>query len=249
MWVILAIVLVYVISCIRIVNEYERAVIFRLGRVLKEPKGPGIFFILRPIDKMVKTSLRTVTLDVPPQDIITNDNVSVKVNAVIYYRVLNPIKAVTEIEDYNFATSQISQTTLRSVVGQVTLDDLLSQRDKLNSSLQEIIDNHTDPWGIKVSVVEIKYVDLPQEMQRAMARQAEAERERRAKVIAAEGESQAAENLKKAATTIANHPIALQMRYLQTLVEMSSEKSSTIVFPIPLELLKAFSGMANKQDK
>jgi regulator of protease activity HflC (stomatin/prohibitin superfamily) len=198
---------------------------------------------------MVKTSLRTVTLDVPPQDIITNDNVSVKVNAVIYYRVLNPIKAVTEIEDYNFATSQISQTTLRSVVGQVTLDDLLSQRDKLNSSLQEIIDNHTDPWGIKVSVVEIKYVDLPQEMQRAMARQAEAERERRAKVIAAEGESQAAENLKKAATTIANHPIALQMRYLQTLVEMSSEKSSTIVFPIPLELLKAFSGMANKQDK
>jgi regulator of protease activity HflC (stomatin/prohibitin superfamily) len=249
MWVILAIVLVYVISCIRIVNEYERAVIFRLGRVLKEPKGPGIFFILRPIDKMVKTSLRTVTLDVPPQDIITNDNVSVKVNAVIYYRVLNPIKAVTEIEDYNFATSQISQTTLRSVVGQVTLDSLLSQRDKLNSSLQEIIDKHTDPWGIKVSVVEIKYVDLPQEMQRAMARQAEAERERRAKVIAAKGEFQAAENLKKAATTIADHPIALQMRYLQTLVEMSSERSSTIVFPIPLELLKAFSGMANKQDK
>jgi regulator of protease activity HflC (stomatin/prohibitin superfamily) len=198
---------------------------------------------------MVKTSLRTVTLDVPPQDIITNDNVSVKVNAVIYYRVLNPIKAVTEIEDYNFATSQISQTTLRSVVGQVTLDSLLSQRDKLNSSLQEIIDKHTDPWGIKVSVVEIKYVDLPQEMQRAMARQAEAERERRAKVIAAKGEFQAAENLKKAATTIADHPIALQMRYLQTLVEMSSERSSTIVFPIPLELLKAFSGMANKQDK
>jgi regulator of protease activity HflC (stomatin/prohibitin superfamily) len=245
----LAVVLVYVISCIKIVNEYERAVIFRLGRVLKEPKGPGIFFILRPIDKMVKTSLRTVTLDVPPQDIITNDNVSVKVNAVIYYRVLNPIKAVTEIEDYNFATSQISQTTLRSVVGQVTLDSLLSQRDKLNSSLQEIIDKHTDPWGIKVSVVEIKYVDLPQEMQRAMARQAEAERERRAKVIAAKGEFQAAENLKKAATTIADHPIALQMRYLQTLVEMSSERSSTIVFPIPLELLKAFSGMANKQDK
>lgn len=249
MWIMLAVVLVYVISCIKIVNEYERAVIFRLGRVLKEPKGPGIFFILRPIDKMVKTSLRTVTLDVPPQDIITNDNVSVKVNAVIYYRVLNPIKAVTEIEDYNFATSQISQTTLRSVVGQVTLDSLLSQRDKLNSSLQEIIDKHTDPWGIKVSVVEIKYVDLPQEMQRAMARQAEAERERRAKVIAAKGEFQAAENLKKAATTIADHPIALQMRYLQTLVEMSSERSSTIVFPIPLELLKAFSGMANKQDK
>jgi len=247
MWPIVVVVLVYLVSCIRIVKEYERAVIFRLGRVLKQPKGPGIFFILRPIDNMVKTTLRTVTLDVPPQDIITNDNVSVKVNAVIYYRVVDPIKAVTEIEDYNFATSQISQTTLRSVVGQVTLDDLLSQRDKLNSSLQEIIDNHTDPWGIKVSVVEIKYVDLPQEMQRAMARQAEAERERRAKVIAAEGEFQAAENLKKAATTIADHPIALQMRYLQTAVEMSSDRSSTVVFPIPLELLKAFSGMANKQ--
>ncbi len=247
MWPILIVALIYLISCITIVKEYERAVIFRLGRVLKEPKGPGIFFILKPIDKMVKTSLRTITLDVPPQDIITNDNVSVKVNAVIYYRVIEPIKAVTEIEDYCFATSQISQTTLRSVVGQVTLDDLLSQRDKLNSSLQEIIDKHTDPWGIKVSVVEIKYVDLPQEMQRAMARQAEAERERRAKVIAAEGEFQAAENLKKAATTIADHPIALQMRYLQTLVEVSSDKSSTIVFPIPLELLKAFSGMGPKK--
>lgn len=248
MWVFLAILAFYIISCVTIIKEYERAVIFRLGRVLKEPKGPGIFFILKPIDKMVKTSLRTITLDVPPQDIITNDNVSVKVNAVVYYRILEPIKAVTEIEDYCFATSQIAQTTLRSVVGQVTLDDLLSQRDKLNSSLQEIIDKQTDPWGVKVSVVEIKYVDLPQEMQRAMARQAEAERERRAKVIAAEGEYQAAENLKKAATTIADHPIALQMRYLQTLVEMASGKqSSTIVFPIPLELLRAFSKMSGKE--
>lgn len=248
MYLALIILAAYVISCISIVKEYERAVIFRLGRVLKTPKGPGIFFILKPVDKMVKASLRTITLDVPPQDIITNDNVSVKVNAVIYYRIIDPIKAVTEIEDYCFATSQISQTTLRSVVGQVTLDDLLSQRDKLNASLQEIIDKHTDPWGIKVSVVEIKYVDLPQEMQRAMARQAEAERERRAKVIAAEGESQAAENLKKAATTIADHPIALQMRYLQTLADMSSDnRSSTVVFPLPIEILKAFSEMGKKE--
>ncbi len=245
----LIILALYLLSCITIIKEYERAVIFRLGRVLKKPKGPGIFFILKPIDKMVKTNLRTITLDVPPQDIITNDNVSVKVNAVIYYRIVDPIKAVTEIDDYCFATSQISQTTLRSVVGQVTLDDLLSQRDKLNNSLQEIIDKHTDPWGIKVSVVEIKYVDLPQEMQRAMARQAEAERERRAKIIAAEGEFQAAENLKKAATTIADHPIALQMRYLQTLLEMSSDKkASTIVFPLPIELLKAFSAMGRKEE-
>lgn len=243
---IVVIVGIYIISCIRIVNEYERAVIFRLGRVLPKPKGPGIFLILRPIDKMFKTSLRTITLDVPPQDIITNDNVSVKVNAVIYYRVIEPIKAITEIEDFDFATSQISQTTLRSVVGQVTLDDLLSQRDKLNASLQEIIDKHTDPWGIKVSVVEIKYVDLPETMQKAMARQAEAERERRAKIIGAEGEFQAAENLKKAANTIADHPMALQMRYLQTLVEMSSDKSSTVVFPLPLELLKAFGNMGGK---
>ena len=230
----------YIISCIKIVKEYERVVIFRLGRVLSEPKGPGVFFILWPIDKMVKVSLRTVTLDVPPQDIITKDNVSVKVNAVVYYRVLEPIKAITEIEDYNFATSQISQTTLRSVVGQVELDDLLSNRDKLNSSLQEIIDKHTDPWGIKVSMVEIKFVDLPEEMRRAMARQAEAERERRAKVIAAEGEAQAAGKLKEAAIVIADHPMALQMRYLQTLVELSSDKSSTIIVPMPIDLFKVF---------
>ena len=231
----------YIISCIKIVKEYERAVIFRLGRVLKEPKGPGIFFILWPIDKMEKVSLRTVTLDVPPQDIITKDNVSVKVNAVVYYRVMDPIKSIIEVEDYDFATSQISQTTLRSVVGQADLDELLSNREKINAALQEIIDKQTDPWGVKVSVVEVKHVDLPQEMQRAMARQAEAERERRAKIIAAEPEFQAADKLKQAAEMIEKHPVALQMRYLQTLIEMSSERTSTVVFPIPLDMLKAFS--------
>ena len=238
---ILILAIFYIISCIKIVKEYERAVIFRLGRVLKTPKGPGIFFVLWPIDKMVKASLRTVTLDVPPQDIITKDNVSVKVNAVVYYRIMDPIKAVIEVEDYDFATSQISQTTLRSVVGQAELDELLSNREKINLSLQEIIDKQTDPWGVKVSVVEIKHVDLPTEMQRAMARQAEAERERRAKIIAAEGEFQAADKLRQAAEMIKDHPIALQMRYLQTLVEMSSERSSTIVFPLPLEFLKVFA--------
>jgi len=210
--------------------------------VLPQPKGPGIAFIFVPFDRSERVDLRTITLDVPPQDIITRDNVSVKVNAVVYYRVMDPIKAIIEIEDYNFATSQISQTTLRSVVGQVPLDDLLSNREKLNSSLQEIIDKQTDPWGIKVSVVEIKHVDLPQEMQRAMARQAEAERERRAKVISAEGEYQAAEKLKLAAQTIADHPMALQMRYLQTLADMSAERSSIVVLPLPMEILRAFTG-------
>jgi len=232
--------ILYILSCIKIVNEYERAVIFRLGRVLKKPKGPGIFFVLYPIDKMVKLSLRTVTLDVPPQDIITKDNVSVKVNAVVYYRVMDPIKAVVEVEDYDFATSQISQTTLRSVIGQVELDELLSNREKINTALQEIIDKQTDPWGVKVSVVEIKHVDLPEEMRRAMARQAEAERERRAKVIAAEGEYQAANRLKEAAEMLKDHPMALQMRYLQTLVEVSSERSSILVVPVPIDLFKIF---------
>lgn len=231
----------YIISCIKIIKEYERAIIFRLGRVLKDPKGPGIFFVVQPIDKMERVSLRTITLDVPPQDIITKDNVSVKVNAVIYYRIMDPIKAIIEVEDYDFATSQISQTTLRSVVGQAELDELLSSRDKINAALQEIIDKQTDPWGIKVAVVEIKHVDLPEEMRRAMARQAEAERERRAKVIAAEGEFQAADKLKQAAQTIEEHPMALQMRYLQTLIEMSSERSSTIVFPFPIDLVKIFT--------
>lgn len=238
--IILPITIFYIISCIKIVKEYERVVIFRLGRVLSAPKGPGVFFILRPIDEMKKLDLRTVTLDVPPQDIITKDNVSVKLNAVIYYRVMDPIKAINEVEDYEFATSQIAQTTLRSVVGQVELDELLSNRDKINSSLQEIIDKQTDPWGIKVSIVEIKHLDLPEEMRRAMARQAEAERERRSKVIAAQGEAQAANKLKEAALIIGDHPMALQMRYLQTLVEVSSEKSSIIVFPIPIDLFKVF---------
>jgi len=240
LFIVIVIFIFYLANCIKIIQEYERAVIFRLGRVISEPKGPGIFFILWPIDRIVKLDLRTITLDVPPQDIITKDNVSVKVNAVVYYRVMDPIKAVIEIENYGFGTSQISQTTLRSVIGQVELDDLLSNREKLNSALQEIIDKHTDPWGIKVSMVEIKYVDLPEEMRRAMARQAEAERERRAKVIAAQGEFQAADKLKDAASVIADHPMALQMRYLQTLVEMSSEKSSIVVVPVPIDLFRVF---------
>jgi regulator of protease activity HflC (stomatin/prohibitin superfamily) len=240
-WTIVLILIVfYLINCVKIIREYERAVIFRLGRLLSHPKGPGIILVLFPFDRAVIISLRTVTLDVPPQDIITKDNVSVKVNAVVYFRVMEPNKAVTEVEDYLFATSQMAQTTLRSVVGQMTLDELLSEREKINSELQEIIDKATDPWGIKVSNVEVKHVDLPQEMQRAMARQAEAERERRAKIIAAEGEYQAAEKLTAAAKTIATEPMALQMRYLQTLVEISNEKSSTIVFPLPLELMKVF---------
>ncbi|MFC1593885.1 slipin family protein [Candidatus Omnitrophota bacterium] len=230
----------YLANCIKVVKEYERIVVFRLGRMTKEPKGPGIIFLFWPIDKAVKISLRVVTLDVPPQDVITKDNVSIKVNAVVYFRVMDPNKAIVEVEDYFFATSQKAQTTLRSVVGQVSLDDVLTEREKINMQLQDIIDRATDPWGIKVSNVELKHVDLPQEMQRAMARQAEAERERRAKVIAAEGEYQASEKLTMAATKLATEPIALQMRYLQTLVEISNDKSSTIVFPLPLDLLRAF---------
>ena len=237
----------YLMNCVKIIKEYERAVIFRLGRILPTPKGPGIIFVFLPFDRSVRIGLRTITLDVPPQDIITKDNVSVKVNAVVYFRVLEPNKAIAEVEDYFFATSQMAQTTLRSVVGQMTLDELLSEREKINSQLQEIIDKATDPWGIKVSNVEVKHVDLPQEMQRAMAKQAEAERERRAKIIAAEGEYQAAEKLTAAAKTISTQPIALQMRYLQTLVEISNEKTSTIVFPLPLELMKVF--LEGKKEK
>ena len=244
---ILIIIVFYLMNCVKIIKEYERAVIFRLGRILPNPKGPGIIFVLVPFDRAVKIGLRIITLDVPPQDIITKDNVSVKVNAVVYFRVLEPNKAIIEVEDYFFATSQMAQTTLRSVVGQMTLDELLCEREKINSQLQEIIDKATDPWGIKVSNVEVKHVDLPQEMQRAMARQAEAERERRAKIIAAEGEYQAAEKLTAAAKTIAAQPIALQMRYLQTLVEISNEKTSTIVFPLPLELMKVF--LESKKEK
>jgi regulator of protease activity HflC (stomatin/prohibitin superfamily) len=235
---IIVIVLMLILNWIKILKEYERGVIFRLGRVLEKPKGPGLIIVLYPIDRMIKVSLRLAVLDVPPQDVITKDNVSVKVNAVVYFRVIEPKKAVIEVQDYIYATSQLSQTTLRSVLGQVELDELLSARDKLNQKLQEIIDEHTDPWGIKVSMVEIKYVDLPQEMQRAMAKQAEAERERRAKVIHADGEYQASEKLLQAANRMSQNPQTIQLRYLQTLMDISADNSSTIVFPLPIEMLK-----------
>ncbi len=234
-----AIVVLLLLSGIRVLNEYERGVVFRLGRIIS-PKMPGLRWIIPGIDRMVKISLRIITMDVPPQDIITKDNVSVKVNAVVYFRVVEAVKAVIEVENYLYATSQLAQTTLRSILGQVELDDLLSEREKLNVQLQEVLDRHTDPWGIKVSLVEVKYVDLPQEMQRAMARQAEAERERRAKVINAEGEYQAATRLSEASNILSQNPMALQLRFLQTLVEVASEKASTIVFPLPIDLLRPY---------
>jgi regulator of protease activity HflC (stomatin/prohibitin superfamily) len=236
--VVAVVAIFFILNWIKVLKEYERGVVFRLGRVLDRPKGPGLIVVLSPIDKLVRVGLRTIVLDVPPQDIITRDNVSVKVNAVVYFRVVEPKKAVIEVQDYLYATSQLSQTTLRSVLGQAELDELLSERDKLNSRLQSIIDEHTDPWGIKVSMVEIKHVDLPQEMQRAMAKQAEAERERRAKIIHAEGESQASAKLLEAANTLSQNPSTIQLRYLQTLVEIGAENSSTIVFPMPIDLLK-----------
>lgn len=241
-FVILIILLVLLLSsAIKVLREYERGVVFRLGRLVGD-RGPGIIFLIPLIDRMVKVSLRTHTMDVPSQDIITRDNVSVKVNAVLYFRVLYPSKAVVEVEDYFYATSQLAQTTLRSVLGQAELDELLSARDKINQELQVIIDSHTDPWGIKVSMVEVKHVDLPVEMQRAMARQAEAERERRAKIIHAEGEFQASQTLANAAEIIATHPQALQLRYLQTLSEIATDNNSTIVFPLPIDLLKPLLG-------
>jgi regulator of protease activity HflC (stomatin/prohibitin superfamily) len=229
---------IYVISSIHILNEYERAVIFRLGKLLPQTKGPGIVLVFRPIDRIVRISLRTVVLDVPPQDVITRDNVSVKVNAVVYFRVIDPPRAIVEVENYHYATSQLSQTTLRSVLGQVELDDLLAERDRLNQQLQSILDAQTDPWGIKVSAVEVKHVDLPQDMQRAMARQAEAEREKRAKIIHAEGELTASEKLSQAAAVLERQPTAITLRYLQTLNEIAAEQNSTIVFPLPVELLR-----------
>ncbi len=242
MFYILAIILIilFLSTAIKVLREYERGVVFRLGRVLKRPKGPGLVIIIPIIDKLIRISLRLVAMDVPPQDVITKDNVSIKVNAVIYFRVMDPSNAVIVVENYLFATSQLAQTTLRSVCGQVELDELLSERDKINATLQEILDKHTDPWGIKVSNVEVKHIDLPQEMQRAMAKQAEAERERRAKVINAEGESQAAGKLAEAAKTIEDFPVALQLRYLQTLREVSAENNSTTLFPIPIDLFKPF---------
>ncbi len=245
---IVVIVLVFLIlaSAVRVLNEYERGVIFRLGRLIGF-KGPGLILLIPIVDRMIKVSLRTIVLDVPPQDVITKDNVSVQVNAVIYFRVMQPDRAIVEVENYMFATSQLSQTTLRSILGQVELDDLLSEREKINMQLQDIIDRHTDPWGIKVSMVEIKHVDLPQEMKRAMARQAEAERERRAKVIAADGEFQASTKLTEAATVIEKHPVALQLRFLQTLAEIATENNSTTIFPIPIDLFKPFLEMQKKQ--
>lgn len=242
-----AIVLIYILSVIKILREYERGVIFRLGRLLPEAKGPGIILVFRPIDKIVRVSLRTVVLDVPPQDIITRDNVTVSVNAVVYFRVVDPRLAVVEVENYLYATSQLAQTTLRSVLGEAELDDLLSEREKLNNRLQEILDKHTDPWGIKVALVEIKGVDLPQEMRRAMSRQAEAEREKRAKIIHAEGEFQASQKLLAAAQVIAVEPVAVQLRYLQTLTEIGVEQNTTVVFPIPIDMIKDL--MTGKQPR
>jgi regulator of protease activity HflC (stomatin/prohibitin superfamily) len=224
-------------SAIKILREYERGVIFRLGRLIGA-KGPGLFFIIPMVDKMLRVSLRLVTMDIPPQDVITRDNVSIKVNAVVYFRVIDPNKAVVEVENYLYATSQLAQTTLRSVVGQVELDELLAHREKINMQLQDILDKHTDPWGIKVSLVETKAVDLPDEMRRAIARQAEAEREKRAKIIHADGESQAAEKLAQAAAVLGAHPAAIQLRFLQTLTEVATEKNSTTIFPVPIDLLK-----------
>ncbi len=249
--VVLIILALYILSAsVKVLREYERAVVFRLGRISKallnpggNGNGPGLLLLIPVIDKMVKVSLRTVAMDVPSQDTITRDNVSLKVNAVIYFRVMDPERAVVAVEDYLFATSQIAQTTLRSVLGQSELDELLSERDKINQKLQRIIDEHTEPWGIKVSAVEVKFIDLPQEMQRAMARQAEAEREKRAKIIHAEGELQASEKLAQAARIIASEPVTIQLRYLQTLTEIGTEKNSTIVFPLPIDFLQAFSGL------
>jgi len=231
--------LILAASAIKILREYERGVIFRLGRLIGA-KGPGIIFIIPGVDKLLRISLRLVTMDVPSQDVITRDNVSIKVNAVVYFRVIDPNKAVVEVENYLYATSQLAQTTLRSVVGQVELDELLAHRDKINMQLQDILDKHTDPWGIKVSLVETKQVDLPEEMRRAIARQAEAERERRAKIIHAEGEAQAAAKLAEAANVISVNPAALQLRFLQTLTEVATEKNSTTIFPVPIDLLKPF---------
>jgi regulator of protease activity HflC (stomatin/prohibitin superfamily) len=242
LFVLVLIAVILLSRWINILQEYERAVTFFLGRVSQQARGPGLVFIFWPVERMVRVSTRTIAFEVQPQDVITRDNVSVRVNAVLYYRVVDPIKAIISVENYPYATNQLAQTTLRSVLGQADLDELLSERDKLNGRLQEIIDAHTDPWGIKVAMVEVKQVDLPQEMQRAMARQAEAEREKRAKIIHAEGELEASAKLGEAAVVIARNPVTLQLRYLQTLTEISAEKNSTILFPVPIEMFKTFMG-------
>lgn len=242
--IVAVVAVLYLVSSIQILPEYERGVIFRLGKLLPQPKGPGVVLVFRPIDRIVRISLRTIVHDVPPQDIITRDNVSVKVNAVVFFRVIDSRRAVVEVENYVYATSQLAQTTLRSVLGQAELDDLLAERERLNQELQRILDHQTDPWGIKVSAVEVKHVDLPENMQRAMGRQAEAEREKRAKIIHAEGELSASEKLAQAAAVISREPAAITLRYLQTLTEIGAEKNTTVVFPLPLELLNLFSRIA-----
>jgi regulator of protease activity HflC (stomatin/prohibitin superfamily) len=245
--VVIGLLILYLLNSIKILPEYERGVIFRLGRLLSNAKGPGLALVFFPIDRMVRVSLRTVTMDVPPQDVITRDNVTVSVNAVVYFRVIDPRLAIVEVENYLYATSQLAQTTLRSVLGEVELDELLSEREKLNARLQDILDKQTDRWGIKVSLVEIKAVDLPQEMRRAMSKQAEAEREKRAKIIHAEGEYQAAEKLVGAASAIAAEPVAIQLRYLQTLTEIGVEQNTTVVFPIPIQLFEAMTGLKDRE--
>ena len=247
--VVLFILVVYAVMSINILAEYERGVVFRLGKLLPQPKGPGVILVFAPIDRMVRVSMRTVVMDVPSQDVITRDNVSVKVNAVVYFRVIDPRRAIVDVESYVYATSQLAQTTLMSVLGQVELDQLMSERDRLNQQLQQILDQHTVPWGIKVSSVEVKHVDLPADMQRAMARQAEAEREKRAKIIHAAGELEASEKLSQAAAVIASEPVTITLRYLQTLTEIAAEKNSTIIFPLPIEmmhLVKQITGVEQK---
>jgi regulator of protease activity HflC (stomatin/prohibitin superfamily) len=245
--IVLLIVALYLLTSIKILNEYERGVIFRLGKLLPEPKGPGLIFVFAPIDRMVRVSLRTIVLDVPAQDIITRDNVSVKVNAVVFFRVMNPLNAIVSVENFHYATSQLAQTTLRSVLGQAELDDLLSERERLNQQLQLILDHQTDPWGVKVSAVEVKHVDLPPDMQRAIARQAEAEREKRAKIIHADGEFKASEMLAQAAAVINREPAAITLRYLQTLTEIAAEKNSTIIFPLPIDLLQILKDTVSRR--
>jgi regulator of protease activity HflC (stomatin/prohibitin superfamily) len=247
--ILIIVLLFYLISSVKILAEYERGVIFRLGRVLRQPKGPGIILVFAPLDRITRIPLRVETMEVPPQDLVTRDNVTVKVNAVVYFRVVDPIRAVIEVNNYLYATSQLAQTTLRSILGEVELDELLSQREKINVRLQAVLDQHTGPWGVKVTMVEVKQVDLPEQMIRAIARQAEAERERRAKIIHAEGEYMAAEKLSMAAAQIQKEPVAIQLRYLQTLVEIGTEKNTTVVFPVPVDMLASLSKIAESMTK
>ena len=247
-WMVLVgLVVFWLLLSVKVLNEYERGVVFRLGKVLKHPKGPGLVIVAWPIDRMVRVSLRTVVMDVPPQDVITRDNVTVKVNAVVYFRVMDPLKAIVSVENFLYATSQEAQTTLRSILGQAHLDQLLSEREHLGQMLQEVIDQHTDPWGVKVTQVAVKAVDLPQEMQRAMAKQAESEREKRAKIIHASGELEASKQLTEAAAELNSQPVSLHLRYLQTLVEIAAEKNSTIIFPVPIDMMKALMGRSDER--